>query len=301
MTKKISQLPNKAIPAGTDEIEINAGGTSNKSPISALYARAQHTGTQLASTISDFNAAVQLNKLDSLAAPDDTTTRDATTSLHGLMPKADKTKIDGIESGATADQTGAEIKTAYQAETNAYTDTKNTKLNGIATGAEVNPALISQAEAEAGVATTERIFSALRVKQAIESLGKSAFAVASLGVATNFMTIGNMLLCVFGDTEKIHTGTVTDKEQIVPVDMTFNNVRIDISVNTLTSVTSVRLRVNNVVSAEFISIPSMSTGKFSNTTVNVSVNAGDLICWDINPGTNQNLTVDSISAKATLD
>ena len=44
-----------------------------------------------------------------------------------------------------------------------------TKLAGIATGAEVNPDLISQAEAEAGTAATERIFSALRVAQAFIS------------------------------------------------------------------------------------------------------------------------------------
>lgn len=35
-------------------------------------------------------------KLDDLAAPDDNTDRDATTSLHGLMPKLDKVKLDGI-------------------------------------------------------------------------------------------------------------------------------------------------------------------------------------------------------------
>ena len=48
-----------------------------------------------------------------------------------------KTKVDGIETGATADQTGAEIKTAYEAEanTNAFTDADHTKLDGIETGA----------------------------------------------------------------------------------------------------------------------------------------------------------------------
>lgn len=44
-------------------------------------------------------------KLDELGAPDDNTTRDATTSLHGLMPKADKVKLDAIE--AQADVTDA--------------------------------------------------------------------------------------------------------------------------------------------------------------------------------------------------
>lgn len=45
------------------------------------------------------------------------------------------------ESGATQDQTGAEIKSAYEAEadTNAYTDAEKTKLTGIATAATKYP------------------------------------------------------------------------------------------------------------------------------------------------------------------
>jgi len=50
-----------------------------------------------------------------------------------------KTKLDGIEANATADQTGAEIKTAYEgeADTNAFTDAEQTKLSSIETGADV--------------------------------------------------------------------------------------------------------------------------------------------------------------------
>jgi hypothetical protein len=53
---------------------------------------------------------------------------------------ADESKLDGIESGATTDQTGAEIKTLYEAEgnTNAFTDAEQTKLTGVAPGATVN-------------------------------------------------------------------------------------------------------------------------------------------------------------------
>ena len=56
------------------------------------------------------------------------------------MTTADKNKLDGIESGATADQTGAEIKSLYEGEsnTNAFTDAEKVKLSGIAAGAEVN-------------------------------------------------------------------------------------------------------------------------------------------------------------------
>ena len=54
---------------------------------------------------------------------------------------ADHTKLDGIEAGATADQTGAEIKTAYEANsnTNAYIDTHNALVGGItSTASELN-------------------------------------------------------------------------------------------------------------------------------------------------------------------
>ena len=64
----------------------------------------------------------------------------ATTSVPGSMSAADKTKLDGIEASATADQTNAEIRAAVEAasDSNVFTDADHTKLNGIATGAEVN-------------------------------------------------------------------------------------------------------------------------------------------------------------------
>ena len=50
-----------------------------------------------------------------------------------VFTDADHTKLNGIETGATADQTGAEIKSAYEAQsdTNAFTDAEKTKLSGI--------------------------------------------------------------------------------------------------------------------------------------------------------------------------
>jgi hypothetical protein len=57
---------------------------------------------------------------------------DATTASYTT---AEETKLAGIETGATADQTGAQIKTAYEAEANAFTDAQFTKLAGIETGA----------------------------------------------------------------------------------------------------------------------------------------------------------------------
>ena len=56
----------------------------------------------------------------------------------GAFVDGDKTKLDGIEAGATTDQTGAEIKAAYELEANAFTDAQFTKLAGIEAGAQVN-------------------------------------------------------------------------------------------------------------------------------------------------------------------
>ena len=55
---------------------------------------------------------------------------------------ADHSKLDGIESNATADQTGAEIKSLYEGEsdTNAFTDADHTKLDGIEASADVTDA-----------------------------------------------------------------------------------------------------------------------------------------------------------------
>ena len=58
-------------------------------------------------------------------------------TVDGRDIATDGTKLDGIEASATADQTGAEIKSAYEGEsdTNAFTDALQTKLNGIETSA----------------------------------------------------------------------------------------------------------------------------------------------------------------------
>ena len=52
---------------------------------------------------------------------------------------AEQTKLAGIEASATADQSAAEIKTAYEsnADTNAFTDAEQTKLSGIEALADV--------------------------------------------------------------------------------------------------------------------------------------------------------------------
>jgi hypothetical protein len=57
----------------------------------------------------------------------------ADSGIEKIGGNADVTKLASIEANATADQTGAEIKTAYESETNtnAFTDTLKTKLEGV--------------------------------------------------------------------------------------------------------------------------------------------------------------------------
>ncbi len=64
-------------------------------------------------------------------------------TVDGRDVAADGTKLDGIESGATADQTAGEIKTAYESNsnTNAFTDAEQTKLSGIEALADVTDTL----------------------------------------------------------------------------------------------------------------------------------------------------------------
>ena len=109
-------------------------------------------------------------------------------TFDGRDVATDGTKLDGIEVGATADQTAAEIKTAYEsnADTNAFTDADHTKLDGIeasadvtdtanvtAAGALMDSELTSIASVKAldqGVATTDSpTFAAINVNGLVTS------------------------------------------------------------------------------------------------------------------------------------
>ena len=79
-----------------------------------------------------------------------------TGTIDGRDVSVDGTKLDGIESGATADQTAAQIKTAYESNsnTNAFTDADHTKLDGIETAADVTDTTNVVASLTAGTNVT---------------------------------------------------------------------------------------------------------------------------------------------------
>ena len=131
--------------AKLDNIEANADVTDTAN-VTAAGALMDSEVTNLAQVkafdSSDYATAAQGTAADA-ALPKaggtmtGTITFAASQTFDGRDVSADGTKLDGIESGATADQTAAEIKTAYESNsnTNAYTDAEKTKLSGIETGA----------------------------------------------------------------------------------------------------------------------------------------------------------------------
>ena len=88
---------------------------------------------------------------------------------------AEQTKLSGIETSATADQTNTEIKTAYEAnsDTNEFSDAEQTKLSGIATSATVDQTITASGDAT-GSGTT-----ALAL-----TLANSGVSAASYGTST---------------------------------------------------------------------------------------------------------------------
>ena len=92
-----------------------------------------------------------------------------------------KTKLDAIEASATADQSNAEIKTAYEAnsDTNAFTDADHSKLDGIEASADVTDATNVTA---AGALMDSEVTNLAQVK----AFDNSDYATAAQGtLATN--------------------------------------------------------------------------------------------------------------------
>lgn len=118
-----------------DADDIDDSATTNKFATAAELADIA-ANTAARHDAMTLNAGAATQESASLTGQE-LTLNQATGSTDGVMSSEDKTKLDGIEAGATADQTGAEIKLAYEAEadTNAYTDAEKAKLAGIESGA----------------------------------------------------------------------------------------------------------------------------------------------------------------------
>lgn len=142
--------------------------------------------------------------------------------VDGRDVATDGTKLDGIEAGATADQTGAEIKIAYEgeADTNAFTDAEKTKLTGIEASADVtdtanvtSAGALMDSEVDADLKTfalpantTISAFGATLVDDADASTARSTLGLgavatlASIDISSNTNLAAGTNITLSGDT-----------------------------------------------------------------------------------------------------
>ena len=123
-----------------------AFGSQNVST-SGTLASGAHTVTgniTISGTVDGRNVSVDGTKLDTIetGATADQTNAEIRAAVEAatdsnVFTDADHSKLNAIEAGATADQTNAEIKTAYEANanTNEFSDAEQSKLAGIETAA----------------------------------------------------------------------------------------------------------------------------------------------------------------------
>ncbi len=138
-----------------------------------------------------------------------------TSTVDGRDVATDGSKLDGIEAGATADQTAAEIKTAYEsnADTNAFTDADESKLDGIEASADVTDAI--NVEAAGGLMDSEltSIASVKALNQGVATTDSPTFAaLTSTGeiTANGGIALGDNDKATFGasdDLQIYHTGS----------------------------------------------------------------------------------------------
>ena len=128
-----------------------AFGSQNVSTSGTLASGAQTVTGNIAvsGTVDGRDVATDGTKLDGIetAATADQTDAEIRTAVENatdsnVFTDADHTKLNGIETSATADQTAAEIRTLVESasDSNVFTDADHTKLNGIEASADVTDA-----------------------------------------------------------------------------------------------------------------------------------------------------------------
>lgn len=91
-------------------------------------------------TFAIVSSSIGFDKINDIAQNEILGRSSASTGIIERLSASDVRTIINVEDGATADQTPAEIKTAYEsnANTNAFTDAEQAKLSGVEAGAQVN-------------------------------------------------------------------------------------------------------------------------------------------------------------------
>ena len=193
--------------------------SATRTPTAHTHAATDITETSTKKVMTD----VERTKLDGIEADAtaDQTAAQIKTAYEGevnAFTDTQFTKLDGIETSATADQTGAQIKTAYQAETNAFTDAQFTKLDGIETGATEDQ-------------TDAQIETAYNNQVAIVSLVDAVSGTATVAARWTPQRVAQAIAALAGDVRHVQTKEITIEDPIATEDvaMFYSHTAITIS------------------------------------------------------------------------
>ena len=193
-----------------------------------------------------------------------------------VFTDADHTKLDGIEASATADQSDAEIKTAYEnnSNTNAFTDADHSKLDGIEASATADQTGAQIKVAYEAEADTNAFTDADHTKlDGIEASATADQTAAEIRALVESATNSN----VFTD---------SDHSKL-------NAIEASADVTDTTNVVAALTAGTNVAIA--------SDGTISSTDTNTTYSVGDGGLSEINFTSADNTKLDGIEANATAD
>ena len=210
--------------------------TSNLSDLDNAVSARSNLGLVIGTNVQAFSAI--------LAA----TTASYTTALN--------TKLSGIETGATADQTGAEIKTAYQAEANAFTDSLYTKLDNIEASADVTDTANVVSSLTAGSNITIAADGTISGSAAYSLPTSSATVLGGVKVGTNLSISGTGVLSSANTTYTVGDGgltqrnfTTTLKDKLDGVAAGATNYTDADAIAAFTAGTNISIAANGTISA----------------------------------------------------
>ena len=158
------------------------------------------------------------------------------------MTAADKTKLDGIETAATADQTASEIRTLVESasDSNVFTDADHSKLNAIEAGATADQTA-SEIRTLVDNASDSNVFTdAEKTKLAGISAGAGATSFVGLSdTPTNFTGAANKTVKVNSSGNALEFVTVTTPTQDIVDDTTPQlGGNLDVQTNEITTSTT---------------------------------------------------------------
>jgi len=228
-----------------------------------------------------------------------------TGTVDGRDVATDGTKLDNIEAGAAADQTGAEIKAAYEAETSAFTDAQFTKLGGIEasatadqTGAEIKAAYEAETSAftDAQFTKLDGIEASATADQTGAEIKAAYEAETSAFTDAQFTKLDGIETAATADQTGAEIKAAYEAETSAFTDAQFtklDGIEAGADVTDTTNVVAALTGGTNVTIA--------ANGTISSTDTNTTYSVGDGGLTQVNFTTADNTKLDGIEALATAD